>query len=62
MSARPTELFESTPIRLRVSSRARRIAVRIDESADAIELVVPKGISLKAGLSFLEQQRGWLRC
>lgn len=61
MSARPTELFESTPIRVRVSARARRIAVRIDESADAIELVVPKGISLKAGLSFLEQQRGWLR-
>jgi predicted metal-dependent hydrolase len=57
------ELFESTPIRVRVrvSARARRIAVRIDESADAIELVVPKGISLKAGFTFLEQQRGWLR-
>jgi predicted metal-dependent hydrolase len=61
VSAPRIELFESTPIRVRVSTRARRIAVRIDESADAIELVVPKGVSLKAGLNFLEQQRSWLR-
>jgi predicted metal-dependent hydrolase len=60
MSSPPLALFESTPIRVRVSVRARRIAVRIDESADAIELVVPKGVSLKTGLRFLEQQRGWL--
>jgi predicted metal-dependent hydrolase len=55
------ELFESTPVHVRVSTRARRIAVRIDESADAVELVIPKGVSLKAGLRFLDQQRGWLR-
>jgi predicted metal-dependent hydrolase len=54
------ELFESTPLHVRVSTRARRIALRIDESADAIELVVPKGVSLKAAFRFVEQQRVWL--
>jgi predicted metal-dependent hydrolase len=61
MASPPIVLFESTPIRVRVSPRARRIAVRIDESADAIELVVPRGVPLKSGLRFLDQQRGWLR-
>jgi predicted metal-dependent hydrolase len=57
----PTQLFESTPVRIRVSGRARRISVRIDESADAVELVIPKGVSLKRGFAFLEQQSGWVR-
>jgi predicted metal-dependent hydrolase len=61
VSAPVTELFESTPIRIRQSPRARRIAVRIDESTDEIELVLPRGVSLKAGFAFLEQQRGWVR-
>lgn len=54
------QLLESTPVRVRVSTRARRIALRIDESADTVELVLPKGVPLDAGVGFLEQQRAWL--
>src|SRR5260370_25964159 len=48
------------PLRVRESARARRITVRIDAAADSVELVLPKRVSLAAGLRFLDARRDWL--
>ncbi len=48
------------PLRVRESARARRIVLRIDAGADAVELVLPKRVSLAAGLRFLETRRDWV--
>ena len=48
------------PVRVRESARARRITLRIDAAADSIELVLPKRVSLAAGLRFLETRRDWV--
>src|SRR2546421_598447 len=44
-------------LRVRESARARRIVLRIDAGADAVELVLPKRVPLAAGLRFLEARR-----
>jgi hypothetical protein len=43
-----------------VSPRARRLALRIDAQAEAIELVLPRRTSVQRALSFIEENRGWL--
>lgn len=48
------------PLRVRQSERARRITLRIDAAAESLELVLPKRVSLAAGLRFLESRRGWV--
>jgi predicted metal-dependent hydrolase len=48
------------PLRVRQSARARRIALRIDAAASAIELVLPHRVPLAVGLDFIEQRRGWI--
>jgi len=48
------------PLRVRESARARRITVRIDAAADSVELVLPRRVSLAAGLRFLDARRDWL--
>jgi predicted metal-dependent hydrolase len=48
------------PLRVRQSARARRVAVRIDAGAAAVELVLPKRVSLAVGLDFLESRRDWV--
>jgi predicted metal-dependent hydrolase len=48
------------PLRVRQSVRARRITLRIDAAAESIELVLPKRVSLAAGLRFLESRRDWV--
>jgi len=48
------------PLRVRESARARRITVRIDAGADSVELVLPRRVSLAAGLRFLDARRDWL--
>ncbi len=48
------------PLRVRESARARRITLRIDAAAEAIELVLPKRVSLAAGLRFLDSRRDWV--
>jgi predicted metal-dependent hydrolase len=48
------------PLRVRQSDRARRITVRIDAAAESIELVLPKRVSLAAGLRFLDSRRDWV--
>jgi predicted metal-dependent hydrolase len=48
------------PVIVRLSSRACRMALRIDEARRVILLVLPSGVPLRQGLRFLEHQRGWL--
>jgi predicted metal-dependent hydrolase len=49
-----------TAVKVRISARARRIGLRIDEAERAVVLVLPRGMSLPRGLRFLEAQRGWV--
>ena len=61
--ALPTQLAHSSgkvPVRVRVSRRARRLALRIDAVADAVELVLPPRTSLPRALNFLKSNRDWL--
>jgi predicted metal-dependent hydrolase len=48
------------PVKVRISARARRIGLRIDEAERAVLLVLPPGMSLRRGLRFLAAQRGWV--
>jgi predicted metal-dependent hydrolase len=47
-------------VTIRVSRRARRIALRIDEAERGVVLVLPPGASVRQGLRFLAAQRGWI--
>jgi predicted metal-dependent hydrolase len=51
---------EDLPIRVRVSARARRIAIHIDAAAAVAELVLPKRARLETGLAFIESKRDWI--
>ncbi|MGH6982077.1 MAG: YgjP-like metallopeptidase domain-containing protein, partial [Stellaceae bacterium] len=48
------------PVRVRVSPRARRLALRIDAQAEAVELVLPRRISARRAKAFIEENRAWL--
>jgi len=48
------------PLRVRESARARRITLRIDAAAAGVELVLPRRVSLAAGLRFLDSRRDWV--
>jgi len=50
----------AVPVRLRVSERARRVALRIDGRGQAVELVLPRRTPLVSGLKFLDQNRDWV--
>ncbi len=61
--ALPTQLSlpaGKVPVRVRVSTRARRLALRIDAQGDAIELVLPPRTSLPHALNFIHSNRGWI--
>lgn len=45
---------------VRVSSRARRIALRIDPIKRQVELILPAGVPTGAGLRFAAAKRGWI--
>ncbi|MBV8393337.1 MAG: metal-dependent hydrolase, partial [Alphaproteobacteria bacterium] len=47
-------------MRVRQSSRAQRIALRIDAADAAVELVLPKRVKITTGLNFLESRRDWV--
>jgi hypothetical protein len=47
-------------VSIRVSPRARRIALRIDAAERAVELVLPPGVPPRDGLRFLAAKRGWI--
>src|SRR6266851_3949428 len=48
------------PVRVRVSRRARRLALKIDAVGDAVELVLPPRTSVPRALNFLKSNRDWL--
>ncbi|HEV8014532.1 MAG TPA: SprT family zinc-dependent metalloprotease [Stellaceae bacterium] len=50
----------AVPLRVRAHPRARRIALRIDASGDAVEMVLPRRSSRAEALRFLEASRGWI--
>lgn len=48
------------PLSIRVSARARRVALRVDAAERRVELVLPRGVSPTSGLRFLKDKRGWI--
>lgn len=48
------------PVRVRVSRRARRLALKIDAVGDGVELVLPPRTSLPRALNFLRSNRDWV--
>lgn len=48
------------PVRVRVSRRARRLALKIDAVGDAVELVLPPRTALPRALNFLKANRDWV--
>ncbi len=48
------------PVTIRVSRRARRIALRVMTAERGVELVLPRGVPKKRGLDFLAAKRGWV--
>lgn len=49
------------PLMMRKSRRARSLSLRIDPVLDAVELVLPWGVSVREGLRFAATKSGWLR-
>src|ERR1700730_8676383 len=47
-------------VSIRVSARARRIALRIDAAERKVELVLPLGVPPSHGLRFLAAKQGWI--
>jgi hypothetical protein len=48
------------PVRVRISPRAQRLALKIDAAGDAVELVLPPRTSLPRALNFLKSNRAWV--
>jgi predicted metal-dependent hydrolase len=48
------------PVTIRVSRRARRIALRVMTAERGVELVLPRGVPKKLGLNFLAAKRDWI--
>ena len=51
---------DTIPVTVRVSPRARRMALRLHPAVDSVELVLPTGASLAVALGFLDCKRGWI--
>jgi predicted metal-dependent hydrolase len=49
-----------TPISIRISPRARRIALRVNAAERTVELVLPPGVPKSHGLQFVQSKRGWI--
>jgi hypothetical protein len=47
-------------VSIRVSPRARRIALRIDAAERKVELILPFGVPTSQGLRFLAAKQGWI--
>jgi predicted metal-dependent hydrolase len=56
----PPALELGTPISIRISPRARRIALRINAAQRTVELVLPPGVPKSHGLRFVQNKRGWI--
>lgn len=55
-------LVDSLPVRIRHSSRARRLMLRIDPRERCVVLVVPPGISAVHARDFALKNQGWMEC
>jgi hypothetical protein len=52
----------SPALRLKISKRAKRIALRLDSSERVVNLVVPQRMSLRTAYRFAYDHRDWIRC
>ena len=59
-SLAPAAFELGTPISIRVSLRARRIALRINAAERTVELVLPPGVPATHGMRFVQSKRGWI--
>jgi len=59
-SLAPAAFELGTPISIRVSPRARRIALRINAAERTVELVLPPGVPATHGMRFVQSKRGWI--
>lgn len=48
------------PLDVKRSPRARRIALRLDNADGSVKLVLPRGVSLSAGIAFAETHEEWI--
>jgi len=48
------------PVAIRVSPRARRLALRVDAAARGIELVLPRRVPNDVAIGFVARRRGWI--
>ncbi len=48
-------------IKLRKSTRARRMALRLDAKERVFHLVLPKGMSLRSAKDFIEEHERWMK-
>jgi predicted metal-dependent hydrolase len=56
------ELKKISPhLKLKMSKRAQRLALRLDNKRRVMHLVVPPRISLRHAFEFAEQHKGWIR-
>ena len=60
LESRIRSLGLDTPVRVRVSLRARFLSLRLDPTARAVELVMPRRAPADAGLRFVAEHRGWI--
>lgn len=51
----------SSKLKVNVSGRAKRMALRLDPKHRVMHLVVPKRVSLKTAFEFAEENRDWIR-
>ena len=52
--------ISASQIRIKRSTRARRLALRLDPKARVVNLVVPRGISEARALAFAAEQQDWI--
>jgi predicted metal-dependent hydrolase len=50
----------AVPLAIRVSPRARRLSLRVDPAARAVELVLPRRASADVAFAFVAAHRGWI--
>jgi len=60
LAARIRGLDLDAPVAIRVSPRARRLALRVDAAARGVELVLPPRYSERTALAFVAGHRGWI--
>lgn len=48
------------PLELRVSTRARRLSLRLDPGRGGLVLTLPEGLPVERGLDFIDRQSGWI--